>query len=356
MSTTITALMAALIHEARTAEMDSSGVDTVAALLAQVIGEATTSIGFDGSAARLVVNGLPVTAEVPGASLLSAALRRHGTWRLDLPGAMSAGQWRGIGTIYSAGPGVYPSPAHVLAAVTGLAPGAGVRPAREGNVEPPDARLEVATEDAVVPDASAEELEDLTTITGDRAELSALLDPLLQAGARAVSQRDWAGLAEALTRLHEVERRSDSATRSIIVREQRRFMSDRAVTELVDLLPREGSRSPVARAVELLGRHGAEAIIDRLVAEPSRADRRVLLDVLARTAGIDDLVVRQVGSRTPALARDMAEIAERRRIETAVPALAAQLHHANAEVRTACWRALEAIGTVEALAALNRGR
>ena len=356
MTTAIPALLAALIHDARTADVDAAGVELAATLLARATGGEAVSVGFDGAAGRLAINGLPVAVEVPGAAQLAEALQRHGTWRLDLPAGMTPVQWQGIGTVYAAGPGIYPTPAHVEAAVVGIAPGASVRAAREGNLHDADTRLEsisitVEGEPAVEVDPSI-----LTSSGADRGELSSRLDPLLDAGAAAVGARDWSALAGVLEQLSRLQRESDGATQAILVREQRRLLPDQVVTELVQRLPMEGSTSDVAQVARFLGRRAAEAMIDLLVAEPGRAERRVLIDVLARTEGIDELVTRHIGSRAPALARDMAEVAERRRLESAIPALAAQLHSGDPDVRTACWRALEAIGTVEALAALNRGR
>jgi HEAT repeat protein len=51
--------------------------------------------------------------------------------------------------------------------------------------------------------------------------------------------------------------------------------------------------------------------------------------------------------------RDVIEVVGRRRLERAIPTLAAMRHHADERVRTAALRALENIGTSEAIAALR---
>jgi hypothetical protein len=197
---------------------------------------------------------------------------------------------------------------------------------------------------------------DLTTSAADRGTLSRDLDPLLTACRDAVDRKDWHELATALLGLNRLEQALGEGGKATVAHARRRVTSTAALANLVRLVAQEGRHSVAAQALILLRRDGADAIIDALAEPLSRSDRRVLLDLLARLDDVDEVVIGQLQSHLPDLARDMAEVAGRRRIEAAVAPLAVLLRHREEAVRTASWRALEEIGTPAALAVLAGSR
>lgn len=315
----------------------------------------TEPLRIDLEANQLLVNSVPVDPEVPGAATVMAALAAHGARMIALPAGLPSDKWREFGELLAASPGLYPTTGHMQAALEGVAAGAKYVGAKAGVPSDPDSALAVPigvdepTRDRPI-DPS------VTSTSADRAELSARLDPLLVSVREAVARKDWHSLAGALLGLRGLADDADEATRSIIARERRRALPQQALTGLVKLLAAEGRSTGIEAAVGSLGFDGATTIVDRLGEASARSERRLLVDALCRIEGIDELIIRQLGSANPALVVDIAAVAGNRRMEAAIPALSRQLNHTDESVRAACWRALEDIGTVAALAALSRGR
>ena len=355
MPTTLTALFAAAIHEARSAEADPTGLQRAATMLVTAAGARRLTFAIDGE--QISINEVPLHPDAPGATQVRIALERHATARLILPAGLTTRQWRDLAELYASAPGLYPTPEHMRAAVVGLVPGAAFGAGPAGDLGEPD-----HPHDRVIPglssvgDAPPRTSPDLTGQNADRASLSAALDPLLDRGTLAAERRDWDELADVLQGLHSLERIAEDAVRTIIVRERRRVVPSAVLEELVRQLPSAGAGSRIGQALSNLGVESAAAIFEVLADGPSPRDRRTYLEVLTLLDGAEAVLVDNLGSRDVEILRDAADVVGRRRIHTAVLPLAILLRHTNEEVRTAAWHALEAIGTPEAMVELNRKR
>ncbi len=349
MPSTLTALFATAIHEARVAEADPGGLHRAAALLVTASGARRVEWRVAGG--HLEVYDTPVADNSPGANLILGAFATHNVARLSLPPALNANQWSELAVILAAARGLYPSPEHLRAALVDAVPGIGFVPAETPQRDDPElaaALREIpdmsAFADAVNPDEAVVVRRDT-----ERSKFSGSLDPLLAAGRDAVATFDWGRAAEVLLGLAELAARSDEAGRAIIVRERRRTIPESALQHLVREYPTAGPGSVIGRALATLGNDGAEAVLEVLAARPGKAQHRHYLELLSHLPDAEQALIRAVGSSRDHLVGDAAEVLGRRRLEAAVPILGTLLRHGNAEVRTAAWRALEAIGTDEAI-------
>ena len=354
MPTTLTALFAAAIHEARSVEADPTGLQRAATMLVTAAGARRLTFAIDHN--QITINDVPLHPDAPGADLVRVALERHATAQLILPAGLTIRQWRDLAELYASAPGLYPTPEHMRAAVLGLVPGAAFGAgAGSGEAETP-------SHDRVIPglssvgDSAPRTSPDLTTQANDRASLSAALDPLLDRGTQAAARSDWSELADVLQGLHSLERIAEDAVRTIIVRERRRVVPSAVLEELVRQLPTAGAGSRIGQALSNLGHESAHAIFEVLADGPSRPDRRTYLEVLTVLDGAEPVLLERLGVRDPDTLRDAADVVGRRRIPGAVRPLANLLRHSSEEVRTAAWHALESIGTPEAMVELNRKR
>ena len=356
MPTTLTALFAAAIHEARSAEADPTGLQRAATMLVTAAGARRLTFAIEGD--QIVINEVPLHRDAPGADLVRTALERHATARLILPAGLTIRQWRDLAELYASAPGLYPTPEHMRAAVLGLVPGAafGAGPSTSDGADEDSGRDRVIPGLSVVGDAPPRTSPDLTSQSNDRASLSAALDPLLDRGTLAAERGDWNELADVLQGLHSLERIAEDSVRAIIVRERRRVVPSAVLEELVRQLPSVGPGSRIGQALANLGAESARAIFEVLADGPTRPERRTYLEVLTLLDGAEPVLIENLGARDSELLRDAADVVGRRRIGRAVLPLASLLRHANEEVRTAAWHALEAIGTPEAMEELNRKR
>lgn len=346
MPTTLTALFATALHEARLPDPEPIGIQRAAALLVTAAGARRIEwqVGED-----LVVNDFLIGADAPGAALVAGALRDHLTRRLVLPAGLNAAQWVELASIYAAAPGIYPTAEHMRAAITGVVPGA-VFEASADRVDDDATVAEATTAPGMsaFSDAAPDSEPALVSRETDLSELSGRIGPVLDAARKAVARADWPRVAELLLELDVLTRDGDDATRSIVARERQRLLPIAAIERLVAEMPATGASSVEVRALATLGPAGAEAIFELLAEEPARARQRLYLDVLVAMRGVDDTLITALGSGHDAIARDAAVVAGRRRLERAVPVLGALLKHHHEDVRTAAWRALEDIGTTEA--------
>lgn len=351
MPTTLTALFATALHEARLPDPEPVGIQRAAALLVTAAGARRIEWQVGGD---LTVNDVPIAADAPGAALVAAALRDHLTRRLALPAGLSAAQWVELASLYAAAPGIYPTAEHMRAAITGVVPGASFEASADrvddnGTLAAADPTAEMSTPDTAAPDHEPA----LVSRETDLSELSGRIHPVLEAAHKAVARADWPRAAELLLELDALTRDSDDATRAIVSRERQRLLPIGAIERLVSELPATGASSVEMRALGTLGPAGAEAVLELLAEEPARARQRLYLDVLVGMRGIDDALIAALGSGNDAVARDAATVVGRRRLERAVPVLGALLKHHHEQVRTAAWRALEDIGTAEATALIR---
>ncbi len=353
MPTTLCALFATAIHEAPVADTDPTGLNRAAALLVTAAG--ARRVEWRQSGGHLEVNGIPLADDSPGARLIADALTMHGTAVLGLPAGLNVSQWSEVAGILAAARGLYPSTDHVRAAMVGVVPGATVQASDAGIPDDP----ELAATLREIPDmsrfAESGRPEERTVSARDteRSEFSGQLDPLLDEGRAAAARYDWGRTAEVLLGLAELAARGDGGTRAIILRERRRIFPESVLQHLAREAAAAGPGSVIARSLDTLGTDGTDAILELLAARPSRAQHRQYLDLLTGMPGAEPSLVQALSSHRDQLVRDAAEVIGRRRVEQAVPVLGSLLRHGNEEIRTAAWRALENIGTAEAMAMIR---
>lgn len=347
-----TALLGTLLHQVRAGDDDPQDLQHAAALLARANYGATTSCELRDD--DLVVNETPIARGVPGATLVRSALREHGIRRVVFPSGTTYQHWLGIVQVLASPIGLYTSPRDVELALVAVVPGLEFTPA---DAMPMADEIRFALADlpgAPVRSGHRRDVDpSLGSANADRATLSTLLDPLVAAATRAVERKDYEALASALLQLEELETTLDDGARMIVQGERRRAVPLPVLERLVRELPSFGAGSAAARAVDHLGRDGVTALLDVLDETTDRAARRLYLDLLVRSRGGEDLIARGLEAPTPSVQRDAADILGRRGTASAVPALARLLKHANEDVRSAAWHALEQIGTPEAQQALR---
>jgi hypothetical protein len=357
MPATLTALLGVAIHGAQRAEADPTELLRAASMLVTASGARRLAWALEGD--ELLLNGMPLSGDSPGASLLAEVMSCHGIRQLGLPAGMTATQWSDLAGILASAPGIYPTAAHVEAAVLGVVPGSEVIPTAAGVIDE-DEDVEGAGHDNPGSLRFSEGMSNpdpaLVSTTADRADFSDLLDPLLDEGSEAVAGGDYPRLAKTLLGLHAIADRGGPAIQAIVWRELRRVVPLAVIETMVNELPSAGGGSSVAEALTLLGRESAAAIVEVLARNPSRGDHRIYIDVLGRTENAVDVVVKMLTSANPALVRDAAELIGRMGAASAVPTLIALLRHSDADIRTTAWHALETIGTPEAIAALGKRR
>jgi len=322
-------------------------------LLARAAGPGPTS--WEVEPTRLLVNGMPIPNGAPGVAIVRAALMRHHLRRLTIPGHTDAAHWSDLATTLDSANGLYPTAEQFTHAMQAAVPGSEV-------IVSPEAMPDIATDEGpsaavllqtpVSPFTEAEP--SLVSRTADRATLSVRLAPLIEAGMAAAGRWDWDGIATMVLELHALEARANDAERWIIAQERHRVVTTDVLHGMVRELPALGAGAPLSRAFATLGGEGVEAILEALADEPSRQARHSYVAALATLEHADPILMEALAPSTPAVVlRDVIEAVGRRRLERAVPTLAAMRHHGDERIRTAAMRALEDIGSPEAIAALR---
>lgn len=348
----LTALFAAALHQVRASNGDAAAMDRALSLLARAAGG--TPVMFEIMGDRFMVNDMPVSVDAPGVAQVMDAFRGHDTARLSLPGNLEPRHWREVAEIFASAAGLFPGPIHLIEALHAAVPGSHIVSAGLRAPTVDSSAGDIPTDPfMMMPPGETLGGSGLTAQGHERSELSTRLDPLLAEGRSAAEARDYERLAAALVDLHALEHSCDDAQRSIIVRERRRMVSGDELETLVRMLPRVGPNSMVARAVISAGRDGIEALIEVLNSAEGRPERRAYIEALAAAPHAEEAILTALSSHRPDLVAAVAEAAGRRHMVAAVPALAHLLKHADANVRTAAWHALERIGTHEAFEALH---
>ena len=353
MASTITALLAVAIHEARSAEIDPTGLVRVSTLLVTAAGARKFSFEVDHD--QLLINDQPQASEAPGASMVRHALVLHDTRKLVLPGGLTANQWRDLALFYASAPGIHPTSEHKRAAVLSIVPGAQFLSVT-GSERDANHSMHAAASLTHLVSGDTGSDPALTSSDVDRSDLSRMLAPSVNHGRTALERGDWPVVFDVLLQLGELERRSVPAVASMVMRERRRLISGSVLDTIVQMLPGASRTSAVRRAFLTLDGDGANALLDALAERPSRADRRDYMELLAELPGAESALVSALDDPRNQVVVDAAEALGRRRNETAVTPLARLLHHSSEDVRTSTWHALEQIGTVAALEALRGGR
>lgn len=351
MSVPVAALFAAAIYQVRSSLSDAEEVDRTVGLLIRATEGA--AVNFEVFGDDLRINGTPLSLEAPGTAVIRHALVDHHTARLTLPPALTTSQWRDVVELYASAPGLYGSVDDLRdvlrftvheAVVAGSSGAAAEGDLRQSLFELPGLRGGSSSLDpARVTDPHNVAL----------AELTAQLDPLLQAAERARGRADYHGLAETLLQIHDLAQDKDSELRAIVVRERRRVVPADVLDTMARLIPKPGSPAIISRALGILSHDGAAALLGALNGAPGPHERRAYIDALVACRDCDATIVEALGNERTELVRDAAEVVGRKRMVLAVPLLAHLLRHAKVDVRTTAWHALEMIGTPEAMQALR---
>jgi hypothetical protein len=360
MSVPLTAMFAAALHQVNASGGDPEAMDEAITLLARAANG--KPVAFELIEGKLYVNDVPLASGAPGVSDVIKALENHGTTRLALPANLEPRHWREISEVYASVAALYPSADDIRDALRASVPSAVVtsRKQEEGFTDLREAMFEIP---GLMTDAGAAAnpaAEGLTTPTVDRSELSARLDPILKDAEAAVVARDYERLARLVLEVSAIGAQSDEATRTILSRERRRMAPQSVIGQMVRLLPRPETSPIIAKAVAAMGRDGIEALIDAMSGASSGFERRAYIEALTASRDADDAILASLGSARAELVRDAADVAGRRRMDSAVGSLGHLLKHNDERVRTAAWQALERIGTSMALDVLyghsNAGR
>lgn len=357
MSVSLAAMFAATVYEVKASDADPASMDEAVSLLARVANNRPTA--FESVDGQLFVNDIPLPADAPGASYLLRVFDDHGVRRLALPAGLGPRRWREIADVLASVPALYPTIDDLRDALRASVPAAVVLSSkREAGIT--DLREELFEIPGLITDAgaavSASPTEGLTNRSTDRSELSARLDPILRDAGEAVAAQDYERLAKLMLELIAMGERSDDATRMILARERRRVTPQSIVGAMVRLLPRPDISPIITKAVMALGRDGVDALLEAMSGTPSGVERRTYIEVLTLANDADEALLASLGSSQAELVRDAAEVAGRRRMESAIHPLGHLLKHNDERVRTAAWQALEQIGTNEAFAALYGDR
>ncbi|HEX3926544.1 MAG TPA: HEAT repeat domain-containing protein [Gemmatimonadales bacterium] len=350
-----TALLAVAVHQVRAAIADPAELEEAVGMLTTAA--ASTPLAWELTDDHLRLNGVPMPSGGPGTEALMRAFREHRTTRLVLPAGLTARQWRDVAELYASAPDLYASADQLRDALRASVPDAVVTAAlpTTDTVDLRDAMFEIPglttagatpSDPVLGPDPAAAE----------RAEHSTRLDPLVVAAEAARARGDQAALAHALLGMHQLEVHADNGRRALIGRERRRVAPPEVLDTMVRALANPAAPVVIARAAATIGRDGAEALLRALDATTVPHERRTYADALTRARDGDEVVLQALQSPRSHLVSAAAEIIGRRQMTYAIPALGQLLRHREAEVRTAAWRALEQIGTREALEAMQSGR
>lgn len=349
----LTALFAATLQQIRSAASDPAALARATDLLARAAGAAPSS--WEVEANRILVNGIPVPSGAPGVAIVRAVLIRHHIRHLTVPGHTDAAHWSDLATTLDSAAGLYSTADQFIHALQVAVPGVEVRISAEpmpGAVT--DGGLDSLSLRDTPRSPFAEREPSLVSEAADRAALSVRLEPLIEAGMAAARRWDWDGIATMLLELHALEVQANDAERWIIAQERHRVVSPAMLQRMVRELPGLSPGAPLARAVASLDGEAVDAILEALGDNPSRQARHSYVTALESIGHAETALLEALSPSTPSeVLRDVIEVVGRRRLERAIPMLASLRHHADERVRTASLRALENIGTAEAIAALR---
>jgi hypothetical protein len=352
MSVVLAANFAAALHQVNASGADPEAMEEAITLLTRAANGKPVS--FETLENKLYVNDVPLPATAPGVSHVIKALDDHGTTRLALPAKLEPRHWREITEVFASVAALYPTADDIRDALRASVPAAvvssrkqepGFTDLREAMFEMPGLMTDAGAAATVAADG-------LTTRTTDRSELSARLDPILKDAESAVNARDYEQLARLMLEVAAIGEQSDEATRTIISRERRRMAPQSVLSMMVRLVPRPETSPVITKAIMSMGRDGVEALIDAMSGASSGFERRAYIEALTASRDADEAILASLGSARAELVRDAADVAGRRRMDSAVGTLGHLLKHNDERVRTAAWQALERIGTGEALDAL----
>lgn len=352
MSASVAALFAAAIYQLRSALSEEGELARTMDLLVHATDGSAVTFEVHGDDIR--INGMPLSLEVPGTAFIRHAFVDHHTVRLVLPAGITAKQWRGALELYATAPGLYQSVDDLRDALRSTIPGAVVS-GSSGAAAEADLRQSLFELPGLRGSAwGTEPVRTADLHDAALTELTAQLDPLLQAAARARAHADYPALAQALLQIHELSEGKDAELRAIVIRERRRVVPTELLDAMARTIPKPATPAVIARVLGLLGHDGAQALLGALNGAPGPHERRSYIDALVSCRDCDEPIIEALGNERAELVRDAAEVVGRKRMVQAVPLLSHLLRHAKVDVRTTAWHALEMIGTADAARALRK--
>lgn len=329
----------------------------------------------------LLIDGVPVMLESPGATLLFEQMYLHGVRALRvLPTAADADLIR-FATVLGAFPGTYESYQQVLDA---LGPAVERLTLTQGpndfeifrsmpwrprgvyggseevapRVEFPRVRGEVTAEYerfqelALNPDAIGD-LQSKSAAEGSINLPRPPLELLLLHGREAIEREDWGGLLEVALLIAEGESEAPSELASSTYRiELKRLMSRKHLAMIARFL--QGDRKQ--DAIALLRRFGAdstEILMDLLIQAMTIGERRGYYSAITQMSDGTEAVVQHLGHQQWYVVRNAADLCGEMGLAGAVPHLARQIEHPDERVRKAVAEALGKIGTPQAMEPLR---
>jgi hypothetical protein len=350
MSTSLTAMFAAALFQVNAAGAEPEAMDETIALLARAANG--NPVSFERLDDKLLVNDFPVSLNAPGVQHILKALSDHGTSRLALPANLEPKHWREVVDVFASMGALYPTvddirdalrPSVPAAVISAQASEGGFTDLREAMFEIPGLMTDAGSSTAA---------EGLSTPNTARSELSARLDPILKDAEAAVAAQDYERLAQLILDVVAIGEQSDEATRTIVARERRRMAPQSVIGAMVRLLPRPETSPIIIKAITAMGRDGVEGMIDAMSGAATGFERRAYIEALTSSREADEAILASLGSARAELVRDAADVAGRRRMDSAVVTLGHLIKHNDERVRSAAWQALERIGTSMALDAL----
>jgi HEAT repeats len=350
----LTALFATAIHQVRSEVADPSELgDSLDLLMQAARGQA---VQYEVIGDQLRVNATPVPASAPGAQLLVESLLQHHTARLELPAGLGRREWHDIAELYASAPGLYQSIDELRDAIRASVPEAVVAgPMSAGAIDLREAVFELPGLSTSRPSGERPAVT-VDEAAAAHAAVMVQLDPVLARAQRARGEENYPEFAGTLLEIRELEGRSGPEHRALISHERRRLTPPEVLDQLARLMTAPNAPPVIEEAVFAMGRDGTEALLRALSGTSRTQERRIYMDALVRVRDGSDAILKALTGARISLVRDATEVAGRRRMVEAVPALTQLMRHREQEVRTAVWYALEQIGTPEAVEALRHGR
>ncbi len=331
MSASVMALLGVALFEATETTCSPTDRYRTLSLLARATEGSAIALALRGS--DLAVNGQRLPIEAPGATIIQALFRRHGIGHLQLPAAIGPTHWEGVVDLLSQPPGSFPTLAELRTALHRFLPLAEPSP------------LETETADTIG-----------APVTPSPAPMTIANDPvgaLHRAAETAVRQRDAATLADVLLTWDASLADGDNEQHRELVERRTALLASETLAWLVESATKDDPSGRIAAAIGTLGDLAIDPVLQAMTSATTGRERDVLAALLGPIPHLGQALLSALRGSHPALVVAATEVAGRHRLVDTIPPLAALLRSPDATIRTTAWHALEAIGTREAIQALQ---
>lgn len=328
----------------------------------------------------LVIDGMPVMLESPGATMLFEQMYLHGVRLLSVhPDAGEADLIR-FATVLGAFPGTYDSYAQVVDALGSSAARLtltqGANDFEVFRSMPWRPRGVYGTDEAEAPRLDVPRIQSEATSEYQRFQELVLdhdliqepapaqagpvdrtrppLESLVSHGRDAIEREDWGGLLEVALLIAEGESEAPSELASSTYRiELKRLMTRKHLAMIARFLQGERKQDAIA----LLRRFGAdstEILMDLLIQAMTIGERRGYYSAITQMSEGAEAVMQHLGHQQWYVVRNAADLCGEMGLADAVPELARQVSHPDERVRKAVAEALGKIGTPQAMEPLRQ--